>query len=304
MNKNIEYQTYGNPDALKKILFVGGWCMPYHFWDKQRDVFLEKYSSEFQICFFNNKHIGESTNEHFFYHIRSYSKDIYDLLSELQWKSVKLVGISMGGMIILDFLTRHPELVEQYVLINTHMGDWTIPKLRTIFHLLNYNFSISPYYHSCVSNGCCEINEYRSGLCQKYHSFVDSKQIRYSFFTIMSQLFTILTHNVKNKKIDHQNGICVSGSFDSLVPSSCSVKISKKLKIPCLILPASHMDILMCEEINKVIFETDQYIQKDITHFDPKITSLYKSQVDYFMILFIFYVILSVILAIIVTDTF
>src|SRR3990172_9135425 len=80
------------------------------------------FSPAFQVIVFDNRDVGRSSQATAPYTIADMADDVAGLLDGLQVQRAHLLGISMGGMIALEFALRHPKRLDKLVLTGTGGG--------------------------------------------------------------------------------------------------------------------------------------------------------------------------------------
>jgi len=76
-------------------------------------------SQEFKVISFDNRGSGKSGRPNIPYTMEMFVDDIKALLDYLTIDKVHLIGLSLGGMIGLNYVLKHPNTVNKLVLINT-----------------------------------------------------------------------------------------------------------------------------------------------------------------------------------------
>jgi len=76
-------------------------------------------SQKFKIISFDNRGSGKSERPDFLYTMEMFVDDIKGLLDYLKINKTHLIGLSLGGMIGLNFVLKYPNMVDKLVLINT-----------------------------------------------------------------------------------------------------------------------------------------------------------------------------------------
>ena len=94
-------------------------------------------SKHFKVITLDNRGAGKSDRPDQPYTMEMYADDIHGLLKVLNINKAHLVGLSLGGMIALNFTLKYPHIVSKLVLINT------LPKLPD-------NFSPESYIQSRI----------------------------------------------------------------------------------------------------------------------------------------------------------
>jgi 3-oxoadipate enol-lactonase len=110
----LHYQIDGQPQGMP-LVFVNGLGCDLHIWDHVIPPFKDQY----RIIRYDKRGHGHSDTPPGPYTIRDHCNDLADLLSELKVDQAILVGISVGGLIALDFTMLHPGVVRALVLCDT-----------------------------------------------------------------------------------------------------------------------------------------------------------------------------------------
>jgi len=105
-------------DGLKEgipLVFINPLGTDLRLWDK----LIPHFAGHFPIIRYDKRGHGLSDCPPGPYSIRDHSSDLAALLDHLQVKDVILIGISVGGMIALDYAINHPDDVKAMVLSDT-----------------------------------------------------------------------------------------------------------------------------------------------------------------------------------------
>ena len=111
----ICYEIHGEGHP---VMFVHGYGAVKENWMCQKGVL----SEEFKVILFDNRGAGKSDRPNIPYTMDMYVEDIRALLDSLKIEKVHLIGWSLGGMIVQNFILKYPERVNKFVLINTFAG--------------------------------------------------------------------------------------------------------------------------------------------------------------------------------------
>ena len=76
-------------------------------------------SQEFKIISFDNRGSGKSERPDMPYTMEMFADDIKGLMDYFEISRAHLIGLSLGGMIGLNFVLKYPKMVYKLVLINT-----------------------------------------------------------------------------------------------------------------------------------------------------------------------------------------
>jgi pimeloyl-ACP methyl ester carboxylesterase len=94
---------------------VHGFSTPYFIFDTTFEFLA---NSGFRVLRYDLIGRGYSDRPRVDYNIHLFVRQLKDLLDELEFKQVNLVGLSMGGPITTSFISENPEFVSRHVLID------------------------------------------------------------------------------------------------------------------------------------------------------------------------------------------
>lgn len=77
---------------------------------------------QFEVLAFDQRGLGQTSKPDEPYTMADYADDAAALMDHLGWETAKLIGVSFGGMVGLEFLLRHGQRVERAVLACTSPG--------------------------------------------------------------------------------------------------------------------------------------------------------------------------------------
>ena len=100
------------------LILVHGLGMNRQMWQWQMDSLTPYFSV---ICYDLLGH-GESVNPEIPCHLSQFSGQLLALMEGLNLESCALVGFSLGGLIVQNFVLNHPEKVNALVMLNTAHG--------------------------------------------------------------------------------------------------------------------------------------------------------------------------------------
>jgi len=79
-------------------------------------------SEKFKVIRFDNRGAGKSDRPKTPYTMEVFADDIKGLMDDLKIKKAHIIGWSLGGMIVQNFILNYPDYVNKVVLINTNYG--------------------------------------------------------------------------------------------------------------------------------------------------------------------------------------
>jgi len=120
------FELGGNEDG-EFVVLVHGFSVPYFIWDPTFE-FLTK--SGFRVLRYDLFGRGYSDRPRVRYDIDLFCKQLRELLDTLGFKSINLIGLSMGGPITASFTAWYPARVKKLVLVDpAGARPVTVPRL-------------------------------------------------------------------------------------------------------------------------------------------------------------------------------
>ena len=105
------YQTLG-PESGKKLVFLHGLMGTSANWRK----IVPTFEADYQILIYDQRGHGRSFQPKSGYKPEDFAEDLRRILDALGWKTINLVGHSMGGRNSMVFASLYPERVEKLVI--------------------------------------------------------------------------------------------------------------------------------------------------------------------------------------------
>ena len=112
---NICYEIFGDGDP---VLLVHGFGAKKETWIAQT----EPLAKHFRVIRFDNRGAGKSDRPDGPYTMEVFADDIAGLIDYIKIDKVHIIGWSLGGMIVQNFVLKYPKRVNKVVLINTNYG--------------------------------------------------------------------------------------------------------------------------------------------------------------------------------------
>lgn len=114
----LYYETMGKGRA---VVFIHGGLVDSRMWDDQ----LAEFARHYRVVRYDLRGFGKSD---FPAAPFSHVKDLYALLKFLKVDRASLVGLSLGGMIAIDFALEHAEMVDALVLTSSSLRGYQSPR--------------------------------------------------------------------------------------------------------------------------------------------------------------------------------
>ena len=112
----ICYEIHGREDQYP-IFLVHGFGAKKEHWIAQIGALSEKY----KVIAFDNRDAGKTSRSIRPYTMETLADDIKGLMDELNIDKTHIIGWSMGGAIVQNFVLKYPERVNKVILINTFL---------------------------------------------------------------------------------------------------------------------------------------------------------------------------------------
>ena len=112
----ICYEIHGREDQYP-ILLVHGFGAKKEHWIAQVGALSEKY----KVILFDNRDAGKTSRSNRPYTMETLADDIKCLMDKLNIDKTHIIGWSMGGAIVQNFVLKYPERVNKVILINTFL---------------------------------------------------------------------------------------------------------------------------------------------------------------------------------------
>src|SRR2546427_2365607 len=109
---NLAYLDTGSGEPA--LVFIHGWCCNQTMWGEQMKAFAPKH----RVIAVDLRGMGESDKPDQDYDIEGFGEDMPWLLNEIGLQRPVLIGHSMGGVITLNLLRRHPDIARAAVFVD------------------------------------------------------------------------------------------------------------------------------------------------------------------------------------------
>ena len=106
----LYYEVYG---AGEPLLLLHGWTQSSAFWSD----YITAYAQHFKVYALDLRGHGKSSPLTTEFTIQKASNDILGLLNHLELGKVKAIGLSYGGLLVLQLAALHPKRISSMILI-------------------------------------------------------------------------------------------------------------------------------------------------------------------------------------------
>ncbi len=118
LDTEIYYEVYGKKTAKPLVLVTGLACNMLQ-WEPK---LIEELSRQFRVILIDNRGSGRSGSSWKFYSMKTFARDIKNLLDHLNINKAHLLGHSLGGSMVQRFVIMYPEMTDKIVLISPEIG--------------------------------------------------------------------------------------------------------------------------------------------------------------------------------------
>ncbi len=266
----ICYETQGEGEP---IILVHGFGAKKEAWVAQFGPLSEK----FKVIKFDNRGAGKSDRPDDPYTMEVFADDIKGLMDHLQIEKAHIVGWSLGGMIVQNFVLMYPERVNKVILINTNYGfpDEKGPEVYKEMRLKDlkvlkedpekafWDGVVTSYHRSFRKQMEADPKKKFYGLWSVEDLIKDSTLNPSTLQDIEAQAGALNTHHTFERLGEIKNEtLLITASHDRLTPKSCMAEMQEKIPNSTLkiIDKAGHSSPKSrAPEVNKIILE---FLQK------------------------------------------
>lgn len=107
---DMYYEVYGKGEPL---ILLHGWTQSSTFWSD----YIPTYAQHFKVYALDLRGHGRTSQVTPDFTIEKTAKDVLALLDHLKLKNVKAIGLSYGGLTLLELASSNPEKIESMILI-------------------------------------------------------------------------------------------------------------------------------------------------------------------------------------------
>ncbi|MES2856626.1 MAG: alpha/beta hydrolase [Bdellovibrionota bacterium] len=108
----FHYQLTGNAESGKKLVFLHGVMGFAANWRR----IVKAFEADYQVLAYDQRGHGRSFQPAIGYAPENYAGDLLEIIDELGWQKIDLVGHSMGGRAAYYFASHYPDRVTRLVI--------------------------------------------------------------------------------------------------------------------------------------------------------------------------------------------
>jgi pimeloyl-ACP methyl ester carboxylesterase len=261
LNTKIYYEVYGSKRA-PPLLILTGIASNILQW---QPTLVEELARNFRVILMDNRGSGRSGSSRRFYTMKTYTKDIKNLLQNLQIKKTHILAHSLGASMAQRFTITHPTMVNKLVLICPDIGGFQrkLPSLKIIRMLIR---GMKTDTHALLKHAFC-IQEKHS-IDKKYsRKAVDCIDRIFRYYPISSgdyrkQLIAGIIFNTQRKitKI-FQKTLIYSGEFDKVLLPENGVKLARVLPNSTLSIVHNCGHLFLYDDLKPIFTELYEFLE-------------------------------------------
>jgi len=107
---DMYYEVYGEGEPL---ILLHGWTQSSSFWSE----YIPTYAPHFKVYAIDLRGHGKTSQLTTDFSIKKSAQDILELLDHLKIKKVKAIGLSFGGLTLLELASSNPNRIQATILI-------------------------------------------------------------------------------------------------------------------------------------------------------------------------------------------
>ncbi len=250
---DLFYEVYGTGEP---IILIMGFGAKSTEWLAQIPVL----SKEYRVINFDNRGVGKSERPNYPYTMTHFVDDIIALLDFLKIDSAHICGVSMGGMIALQFVLAHPERVKCLILIATSaIGD----NVDVLLQFIKQGETLPVEDRAKATIPILFTKQYQEKILND-ESLWKEFMLRFTedpttIQDYRNQANAIRNHDVRNRLSEIQKPtLILVGTNDFLLPPRYSRKIAKRIPNAELVVlkgPGHGLIVEAAAEVNAKILE-------------------------------------------------
>jgi pimeloyl-ACP methyl ester carboxylesterase len=220
----IHYEVKGKEGA-PPVLLVMGLGMPARAWGTLPEVLSETY----RVIVLDNLGTGNSTLPDRNIHVADMADDAAAVLDAAGIPRAAVFGVSMGGMITIELVLRHPAKVQALVLGCTHGGYLTSkkPSVHTTLSLMRS--TMSRKLDLGRTAGFLVSDRYFKDHEKEFHDWLKLAG-RPNPRTILTQMFAIARYEASKRLATIKvPTLVITGDADKLVPADNSRRLAARI---------------------------------------------------------------------------
>ncbi|KAJ2008164.1 hypothetical protein GGI04_000211 [Coemansia thaxteri] len=243
---HIYYELYGT--GSERVVFINGMGADRQMWEPNVSEFLKL--GKYQCLVYDNRGTGFSGAGAgpVSFTSSAMATDLKLLMTAIGWGKANVVGVSMGGMIALEFACTYPNLVKTLTLTVTNAG-LAIPPMRGIMDTVTSNFTSDPRKRFEGICGTIYTQEYlespapENSGCKTMLDYCTMNAVRksrysrpMSLWSFVGQIGLVFRHYIAPARLEQlgrslpdKQILIVTGDEDHLVRTSNSLHLAEKI---------------------------------------------------------------------------
>lgn len=188
----VHYKMLGS-DTAKTVLLVHGFSVPMYIFDS---TFMALSNEGYRVISFDLYGRGYSDRPELDYNKEFFTQHIFDLLQVLDiTQTIDIVGLSMGGALVTEFVNAYPDKVDKVILIDPVHGaeDISILKVPLVGEYIT-NVLVAPSFADAQSKSF-----YRP---ERFPHWVNQYKVQMQYVGFKYAIISTLRHYMIYDKLD------------------------------------------------------------------------------------------------------
>ncbi|MGD9580804.1 MAG: alpha/beta fold hydrolase, partial [Vampirovibrionia bacterium] len=191
---------------------------------------LKILSQKFKLIVFDHRGMGKSTSTDEEFSIELFTKDLFNLLNALNITKAHLLGYSMGVYVGLNFVLKHPDMVDNLILYGGSCGGKelvpaSIEVMQSLEDILNLSMKDPQKFFSLF------FPDDWLRTHKNVHQYVPIPEVIPSQENIHKQFKALISYKGVYDRLKEINNktLIVTGKDDIVIPAENSVILAKKI---------------------------------------------------------------------------
>jgi pimeloyl-ACP methyl ester carboxylesterase len=257
----IYFETYGKKTA-KALVLVTGLASNMLQWQPS---LIDELSQRYYVILIDNRGCGRSGSSWKFYSMKTYSRDIRNILNFLGIEKANILGHSLGGSICQRFAITYPKRIENIVLISPDIGAFKrkLPSRKIIGMLI---CGLKTDAQLLLKNAFC-IHDQPLKKGSEIRSALDTIEKVFRYYPISKrdyrkQLYAALFFNTLKKVEDIRNKtLILAGDHDKIVLPGNAIRLASRLPNASVSLIPNCGHLFLFDDLKPILTDLYDFLQ-------------------------------------------
>lgn len=257
----IYYEEYGNKKA-PPLLVLTGMASNMLQWEPK---LIEELADNFRVILMDNRGSGRSGSSIRFYTMKTYAKDIQNLLTHLHIPKAHFFAHSLGASMVQRFVITHPEMADKLVFVSPDIGGFKrkLPSRRIASMFIH---GLKTDALGLLKHAFCAQNKNPTNRLYTRRALdCIEKVFRYypmSKRDYRKQLIAAVLFNTMKKVNEIQNKTLIfTGEYDKIVLPANAVRLARRLPNSTLSVIHNCGHLFLYDDLKPILTELYAFLQ-------------------------------------------